>query len=145
MVIAIMGESCVGKSTLADRLRKRMDTEIFTGKDYVRLASSEGIAAKLFARKLQQALTDGDIIYVISEKEQLKLVPEGAVRVLMTAELPVIEQRFTLRMNGALPEPIRLMLKRKHGMFDAEPCDLRIDGCDDPDRACEKVLAMAQR
>ena len=34
MVIAIFGESCTGKSTLADALREKLNAQVFTGKDY---------------------------------------------------------------------------------------------------------------
>ena len=34
MVIAIFGESCTGKSTLADKLSTAINAEVFTGKDY---------------------------------------------------------------------------------------------------------------
>ena len=36
MVIAIFGESCTGKSTLARALKERLGGEVYTGKDYLR-------------------------------------------------------------------------------------------------------------
>lgn len=121
MVIGIFGESCTGKSTLAARLKDALRAEVFTGKDYLRLAKNEAIAAKLFEKKLQSAMTGEHIVYVISEKAHLSLLPEGALRVLMTADLELILDRFTERMHGNLPEPVRQMLERKHGCFDREP------------------------
>lgn len=121
MVIGIFGESCTGKSTLAVRLNDALRAEVFTGKDYLRLAKNEAVAAKLFEKKLQSAMTGEHIVYVISEKAHLSLLPEGALRVLMTADLELILDRFAARMHGNLPEPVRQMLERKHGCFDREP------------------------
>ena len=38
MVIGIFGESCTGKSTLAEKIAAGCSCEVFTGKDYLRLA-----------------------------------------------------------------------------------------------------------
>ena len=65
MVIAIFGESCTGKSTLAQVLATRVPCEVISGKDYLRLAKNENVAAALFRKKLQSALTGENIIYVI--------------------------------------------------------------------------------
>lgn len=62
-------------------------------------------------------------MYVTAEPEQLALVPQGALRVLFTAELATIEERFARRMKENLPVPVATMLERKHGMFDAMPHD----------------------
>lgn len=94
MVIGIIGESCTGKSTLADKLKSLLDAEVYTGKDYLRLAKNETIAKKLFQKKLEEAISGPHIIYVISEKEHLPLLPNNAYRVLMTADLDVIKERF---------------------------------------------------
>ena len=40
MLIAIIGESCTGKSTLADKLKQDFNAAVYTGKDYLRLAKS---------------------------------------------------------------------------------------------------------
>ena len=52
MVIGIIGESCTGKSTLADQLKEKLGAEVITGKDYLRFAKNESIARKLFQKKL---------------------------------------------------------------------------------------------
>jgi len=141
MLIAIIGESCVGKSTLADILKQRLNAEVFTGKDYLRMAKNEAIAKKLFEKKLAASVGGENIIYVISEKEHLALLPEGAVRVLMTADLPLILERFTVRMRGALPPPVKAMLEKKHGIFDAEEHDYHFhNGADDPDGFVNHIL-----
>ena len=121
MLVAIFGESCTGKSTLAGMLKERLGGEIWTGKDYLRLAKDEAGAKKQFTEELREAVTGGPLIYVIAEKEHLSLLPEGAVRVLVTAELKTIKERFAARMRGNLPPPVAAMLERNHGSFDKEP------------------------
>ena len=123
MVIGIFGESCTGKSTLAEKIAASFPCEVFTGKDYLRLAKNENIAKVMFGKKLNAALNGENIIYVISEKEHLSLLPEGALRILVTAELDVIKARFAKRMHGNLPAPVAAMLERNHGCFDAQPHD----------------------
>lgn len=138
MVIGIIGESCVGKSTLADALKERLGCQIFTGKDYLRLAKNEVIAKKMFEKLLKEAVTGETVIYVISEREHVALLPEGAVRVLMTADLQLIEERFAARMHGILPSPVKTMLERKHGCFDEESCDFHIHNGADVEIVLEK-------
>ena len=128
MVIGIFGENCSGKSTLAEALGTALAAEIVTGKDYLRLSRSESEARALFQAKLKDAVSGDDLIYVISEQEQLALLPEGAVRVLVSADLDTIKNRFRERMRGNLPAPVERMLEKKHGMFDGEPHDFRFDG-----------------
>ena len=99
MLITIFGESCTGKSTLADALKERTGAQVYSGKDYLRLAKSEGMAKALFQKQLKEAAAgEGDLIYVIAEPELLALVPDGGVRVLVTAELPDIKARFAAQM-----------------------------------------------
>ena len=86
MVIGIFGESCTGKSTLAEKIAAGLSCEVFTGKDYLRLAKNENIAKILFQKKLAAAVNSGNIIYVISEKEHLALLPEETIRILVTAD-----------------------------------------------------------
>lgn len=138
MVIGIIGESCVGKSTFAAELSKQISAEVYTGKDYLRLAKNEAIAGKLFEKKLTAAVAGEHILYVIAEKELLSLLPEGAVTVLMTADLPLILERFALRMRGNLPEPVKRMLEKKHGCFDNGTYDYRIHNCE----AVDDVIQM---
>ncbi len=127
MVIGIFGESCVGKSTLAETLRQRMNAQLYTGKDYLRLAKNETIAKKLFIKKLQQATTGDSIIYVISAKEDLDLLPENSLRILVTADIEVIKERFAARLHGNLPMPVEKMLEKKHGSFNNETYHIRAD------------------
>ena len=126
MVIGIFGESCTGKSTLADKISAKYPCEVFTGKDYLRLAKNENIAKLMFQKKLAAAVHGDNIIYVISEKEHLPLLPDGAFRILVTADLERIKSRFAQRMRGNLPVPVEAMLEKKHGCFDTEPHDIHV-------------------
>ncbi len=126
MVIGIFGESCTGKSALAEALKEKIHAEVYTGKDFIRLAKNETIAKKLFEKKLSEAMNGEHIIYVISEKEHLALLPEGAYRVLVTADIETIKSRFAQRMRGVLPPPVSMMLEKKHGCFDEEKSDIHM-------------------
>ena len=140
MVIGIFGESCTGKSTLAEKIATGFPCEVFTGKDYLRLAKNENIAKVMFQKKLIAALTGESIIYVISEKEHLPLLPKGALRILVTADLELIKSRFAQRMRGNLPAPVAAMIEKKHGCFDAEPYDIHVvSGETDLDAVVEQI------
>lgn len=144
MVIGIFGESCTGKSTLAEKIAANLPCEVFTGKDYLRLAKNENIAKAMFQKKLTAAVHGENIIYVISEKEHLPLLPEGALRILVTADLQTIKSRFAQRMRGNLPAPVAAMLEKKHGCFDAESCDIRvISGETDLETVVRQIEAKA--
>ena len=143
MVIAIFGESCTGKSTLAEKISTAISCEIFTGKDYLRLAKNESIAKALFKKKLQAAVTGEHIVYVIAEKEHLNLLPDGALRILVTAELETIKIRFAQRMRGNLPAPVAAMLEKNHGCFDGEAHDMHvISGQTDIDSVYTQILNL---
>ncbi|MCH5325237.1 MAG: hypothetical protein J1E39_08475 [Eubacterium sp.] len=140
MVIGIIGENCTGKSTLAKELNKSIEAEIITGKDYLRMAKSESESTALFKDKLKQAMSNGNVIYVISEKEHIALLPEGAVKILVIAGLDSIKERFSARMHGNLPKPVEQMLEKKHGMFDDGDYDFRFNSdCDDLEALCKEV------
>ena len=128
MLIGIIGENCSGKSTLAAAIRQAVSAEIITGRDYLRMAKSESEAVRLFREKLLGAVSGENLIYVISEPEQIRLLPEGAVRILVRADLDTIKERFRVRMHGNLPAPVAKMLESKHGMFDGGDYDYRFDG-----------------
>lgn len=143
MVIGIFGESCVGKSTLAELLKEKIDAQVYTGKDYLRLNKNEAIAKKLFTEKLKEAMTDTHIIYVISEKEHLTLLPNDALRVLVTADLDLILERFATRMHGNLPEPVKIMLQKKHGLFNEERYDFHYHSNKNSfDFACDEIVGV---
>ena len=138
MIFGIIGENCSGKSTLAERIKETLGGEIITGKDYLRMAKSESEAVSLFREKLRRAVSGDNIIYVIANPEHVKLLPDGAVRILVTADLETIKERFRARMHGNLPAPVSLMLERKHGLFDSGEYDYRFDGAKgDAESFCE--------
>ena len=143
MVIGIFGESCTGKSTLANRIAAQLPCEMFTGKDYLRLAKSESIAKAMFKNKLNEAQEGAHILYVISEKEHLSLLPSSALRVLVTADLQLIKSRFAQRTGGTLPAPVECMLERKHGCFHAETHDIHvISEKTDLDSVTEEIMRI---
>ena len=143
MIIGIIGENCSGKSMLAEIIGTELGAEIISGNDYMRMAKSESEARKLFQEKLKDALSGNSIIYVVSEPDQLANLPDGAVRILVKADLETIKQRFRIRMHGNLPEPVERMLERKHGMFDKGKYDFCFDST--TDNASELCDALKKR
>ena len=142
MVIGIFGESCTGKSTLAKKISAALPCLIYSGKDYLRLAKNEAIAKAMYTKKLAEAVNGENIIYVISEKEHLPLLPNGAIRILVTADLDIIKERFAQRMPGNLPAPVAAMLEKKHGCFDNEPHDYHVvSGVTDIEALVESIVA----
>ena len=140
MVIGIIGENCSGKSTLAEEIKKTIGAEIMAGKDYLRMAKSEGEAAALFRAKLESAVMGENVIYVISEKEHISFLPDGAVKILVKTDIDTIKERFRARMHGNLPAPVEQMLERKHGMFDNGSYDYQFDGkSGDPSVICGAI------
>ena len=128
MLICIIGENCSGKSTLANELKRTIDAEVITGKDYIRMAKSESEAVILFKKKLRDAVSGENMIYVISEPEHINLLPDGAIRILVSADIDTIKERFKARMHRNLPAPVEQMLEKKHGIFDGGVYDYSFDG-----------------
>lgn len=128
MLLCIIGENCSGKSTLANEIKKSIDAHVVTGKDYLRMAKSESEAVNLFKEKLRNAVSGENIIYVISELEHINLLPDGAIRILVSSDIETIKERFKARMHGNLPAPVEQMLEKKHGMFDGGVYDYYFDG-----------------
>ena len=140
MIIGIIGENCSGKSTLAEKIGAELGAEIICGNDYLRMAKSESEARNLFQEKLKNALSGNNFIYVISEPDQLANLPDGAVRILVKADLETIKERFRIRMHGNLPGPVEKMLERKHGMFDEGTYDYCFDStADHAAELCEEL------
>ena len=133
MLIAIIGENCVGKSTLANKLNEKLPAKIYSGKDYLRLEKNPSIALEKFKTILKESVTGDNIIYLITEKEHLDLLPAGAFKIVLTAELVVIKERFKHRMKGNLPLPLEKMLENKHGIYDNLECNIKIDSNYDAD------------
>ena len=127
MVIALIGESCTGKSSAAEYIKEKLNAEVYSGKDYLRLAKNRDEAKRLFSAMLYKAGgKEPNIIYVIAEKEDLTLLPEKAFKVLFEASIETIKARFSERMNGNMPPPVAAMLERKHGMFGGVSCDMTV-------------------
>ena len=142
MLIAIFGESCTVKTTLAEHLNAAAQGKIYSGKDYLRLAKSESEAVQLFQTLLANAVHGENVIYVTTEREHMALLPDGAVRILVTAELDTIKERFAARMHGVLPTQVAAMLEKKHGCFDHEPHDFHIhNGCPDAEDICRSIFS----
>ncbi len=145
MVIGIIGENCSGKSTLANRMKDAFGAEIITGKDYLRMAKSEYEARRLFREKLEKSVAGDHVIYVISDSDQLALLPDDAIRILVSADLDTIKERFKARMHGVLPGPVERMLESKHGLFDKGTYDYRFDGVSGNAAAlCEQLAKQSQ-
>lgn len=127
MLIAIIGENCVGKSTLADGINKSLHAKVYSGKDYLRLEKNPSVAENSFKKLLLNAVDGENVIYIISEKEHLSFLPEKAFKIVVTADLQTIKERFKERMRGNLPIPVEKMLEARHGIFDNLKCNLKID------------------
>ena len=128
MLVTIIGENCVGKTTLANKLNGKLQAKVYAGKDYLRLEKNPSVAETAFKAILKDAVDGQNVIYLITEKEHLQLLPEGAFVIVLTAQLDVIKARFKERMRGNLPLPLEKMLESRHGMYDDMPCDLKLDG-----------------
>lgn len=139
MLIAIIGENCVGKSTLANKINQKFNGKIFSGKDYLRLEKSPTLAQEKFKLLLNDAVNGDNLIYIITEKEHLSLLPENCFKIVLTAEIEVIKERFSKRMRGNLPLPVEKMLEAKHGSFDNLPCNLKLNDGYDIDAVYKKI------
>ena len=126
MLLAIIGENCVGKSTLANKINEKWNGKIYAGKDYLRLEKNPQIAMESFKNILENAVNGDNIIYLITEKEHLDLLPQGAYKLVLTADIQTIKDRFRERMRGNLPLPVEKMLESKHGIYDNVECDLKL-------------------
>ena len=145
MLIVLFGESCTGKSTLAEKIKEKIPAEIMAGKDYLRLAKNPDIARKLFIQKLSDSVFGDNLIYAIAEKEHLQYIPEDAVRILVTADIETIKERFAKRMRGNLPTSVAEMLERKHGEFDSEPYDLHVNSNNiNLNEVCNQIIAWIE-
>lgn len=139
MLIAIIGENCVGKSTLANKLQPKLNAKIYSGKDYLRLEKNPSVALEKFKLILKDSVNGDNIIYLITEKEHLDLLPEGTFKIVLTAELNVIKKRFKERMRGNLPLPLEKMLEVKHGMYDNLECNIKLDLSDNIDEIIKLI------
>ncbi|HZK34085.1 MAG TPA: hypothetical protein VFD33_02085 [Bacillota bacterium] len=147
MLFIFMGSSCTGKSTAANKIKERLDVEVFTGKDYLRMAKNKYEAWKLFYDKLLKASlkqdpVKGTIIYLITEKEELIKVKDikNSYKIKFTAPLDIIKERFSQRMNGILPKPVEDMLERKNKEWEAIDGDMTVDSSQEEE--IEKLMQL---
>jgi len=127
MLIAIIGENCVGKSTLAGKINEKFNGKIYSGKDYLRLGKNPSVAETTFKNLLKEAVEGDNIIYIITEREHLNLLPDNTFKIVLTADIEVIKDRFKARMRGNLPLPLEKMLEANHGIYDNLQCNLKLD------------------
>ena len=127
MLIAIIGENCVGKSTLANKINEKFNGKIYSGKDYLRLEKSPIVAKEKFIALLKSAVDGENVIYIITEKEHLDFLPEKTFKIVVTADIQTIKKRFKERLHGILPPPVEKMLENNHGIFDNLACDVKIE------------------
>lgn len=147
MLYLFIGQSCTGKSTVADQVKERIGAEVFAGKDYLRLAKNENEAWRLFHAKLSNAASipasnGGPMIYLVSESAQLDRLRdiEGACRVKFTASLDTIKSRFAQRMQGRLPAPVEKMLANQYEAWETIQGDIHVDTTVEHD--IEKILSL---
>ena len=145
MLIAIIGENCVGKSTLADNINKTINSRIYSGKDYLRLKKNPSEALECFKIMLKEAVEGENIIYLITEQNYLALLPDGAVKIVLSADLETIKERFKARMRGNLPLPLEKMLEANHGIYDNIPCDLHLENGYDIDAVVDEIKNLSNK
>ena len=145
MLIAIIGENCVGKSTLADNINKTINSRIYSGKDYLRLKKNPSEALECFKTMLKEAVDGENIIYLITEQDHLALLPDGAVKIVLSADLETIKERFKARMRGNLPLPLEKMLEANHGIYDNIPCDMHLENGYDVDAVVDEIKNLSNK
>lgn len=140
MLYIFMGQSCTGKSAVADKIKELIGAEVFTGKDYSRMAKNENEAWRLFYEKLSDAASNEDlseetIIYLITERAQLDRIIdiEGSCKVKFTASLDTIKSRFAQRMHGKLPQSVENMLNNQYEEWKTIKGDINVDTTVDND------------
>ncbi len=110
---------------------------------FLRLERNPDNAKSTFKAILSSAVGGDNLIYVITERGHLDLLPDGAVKIVLTADLDVIKERFKARMRGILPPPVEKMLEQNHGKYDDLPCDMKLkSGEYDLIEVLEKLKSM---
>lgn len=94
-----VGPSCSGKSTTAEIAGKRTGAQIYSGKDYLRLAKAEGEAWRISQEKMVEAAGHGkeeSLIFLCTDKELFDRLSlqEGFFTVRFTAAPEDIKRRF---------------------------------------------------
>ncbi len=148
MLYIFFGPSCSGKSTAARLVAKENGADIWTGKDYLRLAKHEPDALKAFVELLQQANEPtsektAPIIYVMTDPPES--VPEIAaltpqVRISFTASLETLTTRFAPRTGGTTPPPVVKMLGKAKEKMDCCQADYSFDSDEESVEAIVGVI-----
>ena len=147
MLYVFMGPSCTGKSTAAEIVRKRIGAEIYSGKDYLRLAKAEGDAWRIFHEKMEESSkkeSGESLIFVCTEKELFDRisVKENIFTVRFTAIPEEIKRRFGERMRGSLPKPLEMMLEKQMNLWEEIESSLLVDSSSEsPEEAAKRVLS----
>lgn len=143
MIIALIGERCTGKTTIANALAKRTSVELFAGKDYLRMAKNPVEAEELFQNYLRENANEKNLIVIlIADTEALKFLPEHVLKVRCEVPFDTIKERFAKRRHGNLSPEAAAMLEKNHGMFDDLDVDLSYDTLQtDVNRICDEILA----
>ena len=110
-----------------NKINEKFNGKIYSGKDYLRLEKNPTVAEEKFKSLLRDAVYGENVIYIITEKEHLDFLPEKAFKIVLTADLQTIKERFKARMRGILPPPVEKMLENNHGKFDNLECDVKIN------------------
>ena len=133
MFILFAGPSCSGKSTAARTIASSLNCQIYTGKDYLRLAKNEQEAWGKFIEICRQAATkpvvgEHSVIYIVNDLERFnELVEIKALKILFDAEQNVLEERFKPRTGGMLPPPVKIMLQRQKQKWSTVAVDHAVD------------------
>ena len=62
MLIAVIGENCVGKSTLVNKLNQKLKAKVYSGKDYLRLEKNSALALSTFKTILNNSVKGDNIM-----------------------------------------------------------------------------------
>ena len=145
MVIALIGGRCCGKSALAKAICEKVHAELFTGRSYMDLDPNETRARMIFRGLLmEEQFTDSYVIYIVTEKELMELLPPRCLKVLCKANLKTVMARFSDQMQAPLTPAMAAMLKKQYNSFDECPHDLSVDPTwYDPDLLAVAVLEEA--
>ncbi|MDD4297986.1 MAG: hypothetical protein PHC69_13690 [Ruminiclostridium sp.] len=150
MLYVFMGPSCSGKSSVARELKSLINIQIYTGKDYLRMAKNEQDAWKVFNEELKKAsnnkeLNSQSIVYITSEKKDVSKIEclDNAVTIKFTANSEVIKSRFAQRMKGTLPKPVEKMLEQQFSDWENVNAELLVDtGIETPKEAAKKIYDL---
>jgi hypothetical protein len=150
MLLAFFGPSCSGKSSVASIIAGRTSAEVWSGRDYLRLATSETEAKQLFVAKLRDAshraeLGAGSIIHVVSDPVEAVTVEGCTITAKFAASPEILRERFRKRTGGQLPAGVAEMLDRQLQLARATAADLKFDTSQmHPEIIADAIMVFAQ-